>query len=49
VKGRQPKVRVSTRLGVDRPEDLAKAVTDYLLGRTNQRPTIRLNSPRRAS
>lgn len=42
MKRRAPKIRVSRRRGTSCPEELTKALTDYLTGRTKAAPTIRL-------
>lgn len=46
---RTPKIRVNRRFGATCPEALAQALTEYLLGRTDTPPTIRINSPKEAS
>lgn len=46
---RPVKVKVSRLRGVDRPEDLARQLTEYLLGRTNTPPTIRIDPAKEAS
>src|SRR5689334_24786036 len=41
-------LRASRRRGTTCPDDLAQAMTDRLLGRTNTTPTVRVNSKERS-
>lgn len=48
MKRRQPRIKVSRRRGLTSPDDLARQMTDYLLKKTTEPPTLKINSRRMA-